>query len=368
MTKYRAVPDGNGYAALITSEHASGRTVERIGEYSTPEQAKQALEARTGKVEWTQNGSMLEYDDSAVVPYKADLSAVGQRTPNGAKALDYTNAILDHYARWGDDRERHLIAAWIAHTWLDGPGRGPNGGNGILSFNTTPRVILLGYKGSGKSRKQTLVRSMCRNPTGRVSGVVTAYGVWKALSQGKTVILDEAQRYFYAGRAKEDLQGIIAGGYTFDGVSLNGRKEEGEQSIFGPIMLAAQPSIIEQTGDQLDDLWERSFPVWCEKNTDEIPDLDDAFDQRAAIARRELALWAADIRSDEKLWHIHSIPKVLTARDREITIPLCATADRATDPAVERDIRWAVLIREAAVHLLTGGSKQDGELDLELIS
>ena len=374
MAKYRVMPDGTGYVALITSESDGKRSIERVGEFKTAAQAKKALEGHTGKVdrsaiEWTEEKGMWSYDDTPaeVVPYKADLSAVGQRTPDGARALDFAEAVLDFYARWEDPVERHLTAAWIAHTWFDFPGRGLNGGNGVLAFNATPRLMFIGDKGSGKSRKETLIRSMCRNPTGRVSGVVTAYGVRNALNSGKTVILDEAQRYFGAGKAKEDLQGVIAGGYVFDGVSLNGKKGEGEQSNFGPMVLAAQYSIMDETGGQLEDLFERAFLVFCEKHDDEIPDLDDTFEYRAAIARRELALWSAAVRSGEKLWHVHTIPKSLTARDREITIPLLAIADRAVSPDEEQDpLRWAVIVREAAVRLLTGGGQAQGDPDDEL--
>ena len=368
MTKYRVVPSGDEYLALITSENNGVRSIHRLGEYATGAQAKEAIEERTGRVEWTQSGSMQEYDDAAIVPYKADLSSVGRREPDGARALDFTAAVLDYYAAWEDPLEVKAVAAWIGHTWFDEAGRGANGGNGVLAFNATPRLMLIGEVGSGKSRKETLIRSMVRNPTGRVSGVVTSYGVRNALSKGQVVILDEAQRIFSGGYRREDLQGIIAGGYVFDGVSLNGRKGEGEQSIFGPVCLAAQPRILDQTGDMLEDLFTRAFLIFCEKHEEEIPDLDDVFTHRAGIARRELALWAAAERTGEKLWNVHTIPGILKARDREITIPLLAVADRAVTPGDERDIRWAVLVREAAVQLLTGSSRQQGDVSAELES
>ena len=370
MSLYRVLPEGNGYVALITSAEDGKRSIERVGEYKTAAAARKALEVRAGRVEWTENAGMWQYQDNPgeIMPYRADLSAVGKRKYNGARVMDFVVAILDHYARWESRFEILITAAWIVHTWFDLPGRGDNGGNGVLAFNATPRLMLIGEKETGKSRKEMLIRAMVRNPTGRISGIVTAYGVRNALVKHQTVILDEVQRIFGARNTRrEDLQGILAGGYVHDGVSMNGKAGEGEQSIFGPVCLAAQPGIMSQIADNpLEDLISRSFLVFCEKSRDEIPDLDESFDVRTEIVRRELAAWAAGCRTGEKLWNVHTIPDVLTARDREITMPLLAVADRATPPDDDQDLRWAVLIREAAVRMLTGGRGAEGDVDREM--
>lgn len=382
--RYLVRPAASGYQAVATDN----TTEEILGEYPVAVLARQACEAHepgisltnweeTGTGEWYNPGNGILVDDrpsvAEVVPYEqrsVDLSGTWYREPDGAYLFDYIWKILAYYARWNNPEEITVVAAWIMHTWCDYAGSGVNGGNGRLAFAASPRLLLIGEKNTGKSRKEQLIRALVRNPTGRVSGVVTAYGVRNVLNLGQTVILDEAQRYFGAGRGKEDLQGIIAGGYIHDGVSLTGKAGKDEQSIFGPICLAAKPEIITMTNDMLTDLFSRCFMIYTqewEPTADDpvIPDLDDAFEFRAEEVRRLAGAWAAYHRpaASKKLWAIHTMPGALTTRNREIAQTLFAVADRATDPELTRDggvdVRWGVAVRDAVMRVLAGNTQDD---------
>lgn len=376
---YLVRPVPSGYEAV----HTSAQGEQSLGIYNVPVRARQACEAHdpginltqweeTSEGQWENPGNGILVDDrphiTDIVPYEhrsVDLSGAWCAEPDGAHAMDYVWKILAYYARWNCPEEITAVASWVMHTWCDYAGSGVNGGDGRLCFAASPRLLFVGEQNTGKSRKEQLIRALVRNPTGRVSGIVTAYGVRNVLNLGQTVILDEAQRYFGAGRGKEDLQGIIAGGYIHDGVSLTGKQGKDEQSIFGPICLAAKPEIMTMTNDMLTDLFSRCFIIYTQEwePTPEdpgIPDLDDQFEFRAAEVRTLLGAWAAYHRppASRRLWAIHTIPETLTTRNREISQTLFAVADRATDPELTAhggvDLRWAVATRDAVMKVLAG--------------
>lgn len=376
--KYLVRPAASGYQAVVTNDSETREEI--LGDYPVAVLARQACEQHDGHLDirdWEEknggwvNTPVIIIPTTAIVPYEqrsVNLTA-GRRTlpPDGARALDYNYKILNHYARWNSPGEIAVIAAWIMHTWCDYAGSGTNGGNGKLAFAATPRLMLIGEQNTGKSRKEALIRALVRDPTGRISGVVTAPGVRNVLNLGQTVILDEAHRIFMNGTAKMDLQGIIAGGYVHDGVSLTGYKGKDEQSIFGPIVLAAKPEIITMTNDMLTDLFSRAFMIYTKAweptpEDPEIPDLGEDFEQYTEEARRLTAAWAAYQRppASRKLWAIHSIPEELSTRNREIAQPLFAVADRCYDPEMTRDggvdLRWAIAMRDSVMQILAGNS------------
>ena len=70
-------------------------------------------------------------------------------------------------------------------------------------------------------------------------------------------------------------------------------------------------------------------------------------------------MWAAaETLDQEKLYNIHAMNPDLSSRGHEISIALCAVADRAPDYRFEEGspeyLRWAILAREATCGLLLG--------------
>lgn len=261
---------------------------------------------------------------------------------------------LAYWARWESPYLIDLATLWAASTWFRDT-------NGILLFPAHPRLFWIGEKGSGKTRAMKIVRGMSDDPTGIVKAPVTAPGLRDALEAGRTVFLDEVDRQLGAGRAHMDVQSVISA-YERDTASLNGRGGVNEQSLYGPMALAAKPRILTSTGGWIDDLFERSFILESVKHTDQedpIPDLDDQFDDIMEKVQKVMGMWAEAVRPAQGLLRpIHTMPKALTARDREISSALLAVADRAVDPKVMedtgQDLRWAIRGRTAVQNVLLG--------------
>jgi len=295
-----------------------------------------------------------------------DLSGIGKPEPfEAALILDHVRAVLQNWARWPSEHALTIATLWVAHTWFTNI-------DGLLLFPATPRFLLIAAKQSGKTLIERIMAAMSRDPVGPAVGVVTAPGVRNALKKHKVVFLDEAHRIFLGRRY--DLQGILTGGYTPGSVTLNGTGgEDNDENIFGPVCIGAQPKLLESRfSEEIEDLFERSFIIrpeqvrpcrdGCRKaheHVSAIPQLDAGFEQNAANASTMLRLWAAaETLDQEKLWNIHAMNPGLSARGYEISIALCAVADRAPDYRYEEGseeyLRWAILAREATCGMLLG--------------
>ena len=281
---------------------------------------------------------------------------------NSAMLFDLTNAVLTYWARWSKPEEADLATLWIASTWMTDEDE-------RLAFKAHPRFFLIADKGSGKTRKMKLIRAMAKDPTPIVKAPVTAPGVRDALNSHHTVFLDEIDRQIVRGYGHQDLQALISA-YEDDTGSLNGKGGYNPQDSFGPMVLAAKPRIVTATNGLIEDLFERSFIITSDKYADEdhpIPDLDDEFDSAVEHIPDVYRLWGEAVRPAKgKLWPIHSMPKRLTARMREISQPILAAADRGVDPRViaaeGQDLRWAIRGRNAVQSILLGHGDNGNEI------
>ncbi len=312
---------------------------------------KPPLEARQDRIRETAKKEKRVVATREVKP--VDLSS-NDKPPelNTALMLDIAHGALTYWARWPEPYLVDIAAMWAVSTWMvDAEKR--------LLFNAHPRLFPIAPKGSGKTRVMKLTRQLSREPTGIVKAPVTAPGLRDAIDAGYTVFLDEVDRQVGRGMGHLDVQSIISA-YEKDTGSLNGIGGYNPQSIYGPMMLAAKPRILTGTGGYIEDLFERSFIISMESSqdpNDPIPDLDekyekimdtvpDLFTMGGEAVRYELA-----DKGKTALWPIHTVPKALTSRQRELALPLLAVADRAVDPAVidseGKDLRWALRAREA---------------------
>jgi hypothetical protein len=278
---------------------------------------------------------------------------------DSAMLLDISHTVLTHYARFQTPAHADIATLWLASTWMaDEQDR--------LLFAAHPRLFMIAPMGSGKTRIMKVIRALSRNSTGIVKAPVTAPGLKEALDAGCTVFLDEIDRQVGRGMGHLDVQSLISA-YEADTGSLNARGGYNEQNIFGPMMLASKPRILSNTSGYVDDLFERSFILTPEKHNDPndpIPDLDDLFMDVTSKIPTAFKIWSEAVRwklaNDQKtkLWPIHSVPKALTARQREISLPLLAVADRAVSPDVivehGNDLRWAKRGRDAVQKVLLG--------------
>lgn len=281
---------------------------------------------------------------------------------NTARVLDHVRTILAHWARWDSEHQLNVATLWTASTWFTND-------EGQLAFAAHPRLFFIAPPTSGKTRGMKLIRSMSRNPTGIVKAPVTAPGVRDALRAGMSVFLDEIDRQLGKGAGHLDIQALISA-YESDTASLNGRGGYNEEPVFGPMALGAKPRILTGTGGYLEDLFERSFIMTPHKSGEDIPRLDEKFEMAVEYMPRVLEIWAEAVRADENegkhLWPIHDVPSSLEDRQREISEPLLAVADRAVDPDVlaaeGSDTRWALTGREAVQGMLLGHGSDGADI------
>ena len=274
--------------------------------------------------------------------------------------------ILVTYARFQRSEDVVTLAMWIASTWFVEPTSEQGMINGMLMFEAHLRVLLIGVPESGKNRVMKIMRRLVRNPSIIGTGKVTAVGVRNLLNHGKTVFIDEFhKRVGTTGRRNFDLQEDILA-YSREAGSIDGLNgEDNERDMFGPIVLAAQPSILKgMQGDALKDLFQRCLIITLHPADDVVPGSDAQFERDCADTRTALELWGAGLyqqmRGQESMKYaaIHSMPRNFKGRRLECADVLCAVADRAVNPvkvaAGDQDTEWAKITRDAAQLLLYG--------------
>lgn len=303
-------------------------------------------------------------ETTGIVP--VDLTVDVPAVP-AATLVKYICKVLATYARFEKPEHVITLALWIASTWFVEPAS-TGMDNGTLMFEAHPRILLLAEKSSGKNRVMKIMRRLVRNPSVIGTGVVTSYGVRNLLSNGNTVFIDEYhKRVGVTGRKQTDLQEDVLA-YSREAGSIDGQGGKANQhSLFGPIVLAAQPSILNGLqGEALDDLFDRCFVIPMPHHAnpkDKIPRLDDEFERICKDLHDTLELWGAALYEgmaesmSKKYFPVHDMPEVFTSRLLEIAEVLASVADRAVDPAVMEanreaagvasDTEWAVLCRDA---------------------
>jgi hypothetical protein len=296
---------------------------------------------------------------------RAEVAQVQELPKNilpGARALDATFDFLGHYVDWPDkvkmdNGEEISFAQVLATLYVAGTHFRDDDDKPL--FAAWARWLLIGPKGSGKNRAMKAMHSLVFQPT-PIAFSYTQFGVRDALHNNMTPFLDEYHKKVNTGKANQQTQATVLGSYSDEAGTLDGQGGYNEKDAFGPMVLAAQPQIVTNTNDMLDDLFERSFIIEIEKSyREDIPRLDQTFYSISEGLKDLLAMWAAQERpqpSNEdkhpKLWPLYGIPKGLEPRQAEISETLLSVADRAM--AFEGDKRWAILARMAITDKFIG--------------
>lgn len=307
-----------------------------------------------------------------VVKEKLNITPVELNTQvpaiDSSLLLRYIAQTFAEYARFDRPEDLIIITTWVVSTWMVKPTAEQGMKNGHLMFGSHPRLWLIGEPSSGKNRVMKIIKELVRNPTPIAAGVVTSYGVRNAIEAGRTVIIDEYhKRVGTHGTANSELQQLVLA-YSDDEGSIDGKNGAlNEHVIFGPMVLAAQPQIEEGVvGIAVQDQLQRGFIIRMKEHNDPddvIPDLDDAFYAKCRDLHDALELFAAGIYgtlgSSRKTYSpIHSVPRGLGSRMREISLPLLFVADVAVNPdivaAEGNDLEWAEITRNAVQTLLLG--------------
>lgn len=303
-------------------------------------------------------------DTVTIVPQ--DLAVIVPAVPAHLVIVKICRILCD-YAVFDRIEDVITVALWIASTWFVEPTSAQGMINGELLFEAHPRILLIGDPASGKNRVMKIMRSLVRNPSIIGTGKVTAVGVRNLLNHGKTVFVDEFhKRVGTTGRRNSDLQEDILA-YSRDAGSIDGMGgEDNERNLFGPIVLAAQPSILKgMQGDALNDLFQRCFIITLHPAAKRVRNLDAQFESDCADVRKALEVWCSGLYETEMRGHtskkytaIHTMPDIFKGRLLECADVVCAVADRAVNPDImtggEQDTEWGKFARSASQLLLTG--------------
>ena len=266
----------------------------------------------------------------------------GPETLGGAAVLDAVGAFIRRYVALNDE-QADLVALWVAHT------------HAFDAADTTPYLnVKSAEKRSGKTRLLEVLALLVARPwlTGRVTSAVL---VRKVAAEVPTLLLDESDAAFKGDREyAETLRGVLNAGFRRGGVASlcvsRGKDfDYADFVVFGPKAIAGIGTLPDTVAD-------RSIPIELRRRKPGEPvgrfrlrkagpDAVPIYDAVRAWAEANLNTLA---RAEPEL------PDELDDRAQDISEPLFAIADAAGG-------EWPERARRAAVALLTGENREDGE-------
>lgn len=239
------------------------------------------------------------------------------------------------YLRLPDEAVR-AYGAWIMHThFRERQTETPEPGQ--LIWDATPRFLFVGDKNTGKSAAASLGLALIGNPD-FIDVSPTIYGLAAALNEYKTVILDEAHRFFLGanGQATKhvDAQSIFTAGYTRDAVRRIGRSmTQVKMEVFGAMLLCARSVLLKAAGgEQLDDLLERCITVETGKMFPPPPPVSRHDKEQLPQLQEHMMYLGSDPMAQEIVLDLaeHYVPVIMPAeldgRQRQLWTPLLACA------------------------------------------
>ena len=277
--------------------------------------------------------------------FEAAMNSENGRAPGtlgGAAVLGAIWAFVRRYVALSDE-QADLVALWVLHT------------HAIDAADTTPYLdIKSAEKRSGKTRLLEVLALLTARPwlTGRVTSAVL---VRKVAAEVPTLLLDESDAAFKGDREyAETLRGVLNAGFRRGGVASlcvsRGKDfDYADFAVFGPKAIAG-------IGRLPDTVADRAIPIELRRRRPSEtverfrirkagPNAVPIYDAVRAWAEANLDTLA---RAEPEL------PDELDDRAQDIVEPLLAIADRAGG-------EWPERARRAAVALLTGEEREDGE-------
>jgi Protein of unknown function (DUF3631) len=221
-----------------------------------------------------------------------------------------------------------VLALWAAHTHL------------TAECYTTPRLLIDGTPGSGKSTVLDHFARLCANPVhmGQVASPATLVRLIDASGeQGTTLLVDEADRNLRQDRpGVPDLLSVLNSGYRKGATrpvsvpDANGGWTVAQMPTFAPVVLAGNNPQLPT------DTMSRAIRVLMVPaiEDDGLEDSDwEALDADIAELAARLVNWADSVR--DGLSTINA-PSWLRNRDRERWLPLLRVGIAASDEWAER--------------------------------
>jgi hypothetical protein len=253
-------------------------------------------------------------DDVIFIPPKGDLVGKGViLLPAHAKAYGSISDLVEKIDRYVDkyvdiaDTFRRLVAYYVLLAWV------------YDNFETVPYLRVLGDFGSGKSRFQKVVGSICYKPM-FCSGATTVSPIFRIIDMYKgTLVLDEGD--FRFSDATVELVKILNTGYSKGMPVLRTEGDKVRMPVgyctFGPKIIGTRKRWQDQA------LESRCITnvMWRSSRSDIPLHLPESFDEEALELRNELLQFRLEHYGSVMLDPSLVIPKV-EPRINQIVLPL----------------------------------------------
>ena len=189
---------------------------------------------------------------------------------DGIAALTMMSRFFAHYDYWADPAYADVLAAWCLQTHAiedDGP----------PIWRAVPRIIVAGMHGTGKDGTMAQIAAACGTS---VLMKVTFPGIRDCIGQDKeTVILNEAQATFGAGRKSEDVRMIINA--HVKGLKVRDGRQ-GKINVYGQVAMAGLPRLLTgRLSHEIEDTLSRCLILWKERKPKgmHVPEVSDAAEE-----------------------------------------------------------------------------------------
>ncbi len=322
----------------------------------------------------------------------AGLSAGDQgameRQPGQRKLIDgallLTNVYkwLKRYLYLDSDAKYRALTVWIAGSHFRDE-------SGVLVHETYPIAGFLSAEpGSGKTHALELLTILCPSAPSILVEPSEASVALLIEKHHRTILLDEGDILFGAGKRKAAIRAILNSGYKKGGTWPRVRKGDVEEAAtFGAKAIAALSIVKTGTGSALDALisriveWEMSKPpagtaVHKLREVFQVPgpggtQVTHTGRSIGAHLRDQMAGWAAQER-DALTGMIPEVPEGVSLREEEKWLPLLGVAARAEVNRQDREVAagrtapedqigddWAALGWDACVDMSLYGGTPD---------
>ncbi len=268
----------------------------------------------------------------------------------GAAVLDLCDDFAARYLAYRDVN-RWANVLWCAHSML------------LPCWYFSPRLLFISPEsGCGKTRAMTVTEHLVLNAkrSDRMTAAAATYSIEKQrrINGGQpTLLLDEMDTRFGAGRSDEDLRQIIDSGFEQGGtvtktVRVDGKYEAHDFAVYGPMAIAGKMDITQVPST----IRTRSIIVQMQKRA---PDEKvERWNKRrspkeAEPLRNALTCWT-ELIAEEAMNYEPDMPKELQDRDADLWEPPIIIGDLAGG-------HWRDRGRIAAVTSVTGLAKAPSE-------
>jgi hypothetical protein len=285
---------------------------------------------------------------------------------DGRFVLTQTRAFLKRYAVFPSESALTAVALWVAASHArDEAGR--------LIWQEFPRLGMLSSEpGSGKSRVLELLQMLCPAAPSIESEPSEAAVALMIGKEHRTLLLDEADVLFGAGRRKAAIRAIINAGYKCGGTWSRVRSGKVESvPVYGALALAGLDVMEKGTGSTLEALLQRFIIIRMRKAVGAQPhkprEVVGEFQGRritgedvAARLRELLEAWTAQEHTLLAAI-VPEMPDGVELRQEELWASLLAVSQRAGGP-------WPQMGWEACTDIsLYGGTPDVIQENIEML-